>query len=392
MGKVFNVTGACIPELHYMVDIHSRLEEIKRLVDGGAYFTVNRARQYGKTTILTALKQFLDGRYIVLYLDFQFLSQANFKTEEAFVRAFTRELLQAARKEDMQEETEKQLEKIVSGSGNECDLGSLFFILSDWCAVTDRPIVLIIDEVDSASNNQVFLDFLSQLRGYYIHRTIRASFQSVILAGVYDIKNMKSKIRTDDGHKVNSPWNIAAYFEVVMSFSKEGIEGMLYQYEYDHHTGMDIKAVAGMIYDYTSGYPFLVSRICKLIDEKVAGSRAFPDLSSAWSEQGCLEAVRILLTEKNTLFESLIGKIHDYKSLQKMLDDVLFGGRKLMYNPDDPAIDIAEMFGFVKNADGILTIANRLFETRLYNYFLSIRNSADNEIYAAASERRLSKR
>ena len=48
--KRFNVTGACDPQLHYMVDIKDRLEEIKKLIDQGAYFTINRARQYGKTT------------------------------------------------------------------------------------------------------------------------------------------------------------------------------------------------------------------------------------------------------------------------------------------------------------------------------------------------------
>ena len=48
MGKCFNVTGACDPQLHYMVDIKDRLAEIKELVDDGAYFTINRARQYGK--------------------------------------------------------------------------------------------------------------------------------------------------------------------------------------------------------------------------------------------------------------------------------------------------------------------------------------------------------
>ena len=37
---------------------------------------------------------------------------------------------------------------------------------------------------------------------------------------------------------------------------------MLTQYETDHHTGMDVSYAASRIRDYTSGYPFLVSRIC----------------------------------------------------------------------------------------------------------------------------------
>ena len=31
--KVFNTTGLCVPELHYMVDLSARLREIQRMVD-----------------------------------------------------------------------------------------------------------------------------------------------------------------------------------------------------------------------------------------------------------------------------------------------------------------------------------------------------------------------
>ena len=79
----------------------------------------------------------------------------------------------------------------------------------------------------------------------------------------------------------NSPWNIAADFDVVMSFSCQEIGGMLAEYEQDWHTGMDAAEMAGLLDDYTSGYPYLVSRLCKLIDEKVAGGPDFPDKSAA---------------------------------------------------------------------------------------------------------------
>lgn len=51
MKKRFNITGLCVPEKHYMVDISSRLEEIRELIDEGAYFSINRARQYGWCSI-----------------------------------------------------------------------------------------------------------------------------------------------------------------------------------------------------------------------------------------------------------------------------------------------------------------------------------------------------
>ena len=60
--KVFNTTAVCVPEKHYMVDLSERVKEIKRFVDDGKYFTINRARQYGKATTITALKKVLYSR------------------------------------------------------------------------------------------------------------------------------------------------------------------------------------------------------------------------------------------------------------------------------------------------------------------------------------------
>ena len=50
--KEFNVTGSCNPAWHYMVDTSTRFEAIIRYIETGKYFTINRARQFGKTTTL----------------------------------------------------------------------------------------------------------------------------------------------------------------------------------------------------------------------------------------------------------------------------------------------------------------------------------------------------
>lgn len=246
----------------------------------------------------------------------------------------------------------------------------------------------MIDEVDSATNNQVFLDFLSQLRGYYLKRNKLPIFQSVILAGVYDVKNMKRKIRPDDEHKTNSPWNIAADFNVEMSFSAAGIAGMLRDYETDHLTGMDIDEIAGLIYDYTSGYPYLVSRICKLIDERLAGSEEFPTEADAWTKTGLMETVNMLLSERNSLFESLGGKLIDYPQLQSTLYSLLFGGKTIVYNVYDEAVNIAIMFGFVKKQGRNIAVANRIFEISLYDYFLTSLEAQNSPLFQAASDDR----
>ena len=96
--KEFNTTGKCIPSKHYMVDLSERVREITKLVDAGKYFTINRARQYGKTTTIAFLTNYLKAEYDVLSLDFQKISNAAFQSEEAFVQAFSRQVLARGKK------------------------------------------------------------------------------------------------------------------------------------------------------------------------------------------------------------------------------------------------------------------------------------------------------
>lgn len=54
--KKFNTTGLCIPDKHYMVDTTDKINEIVKLIEDEEYFTINRSRQYGKTTTIYLLK------------------------------------------------------------------------------------------------------------------------------------------------------------------------------------------------------------------------------------------------------------------------------------------------------------------------------------------------
>ncbi|MCD7883387.1 MAG: AAA-like domain-containing protein [Lachnospiraceae bacterium] len=380
MGKIFNTEGYCDPGLHYMVDLSGRLAEIKTMVDAGKYFAINRGRQYGKTTILYALAEYLREEYLVISLDFQGLSQADFETEERFAAAFSRQMLFLA--DGLPDEIVRELTGYAEGQVKNMTLSMLFFPLAKLCRISKKKVVLLIDEVDSASNNQVFLDFLAQLRFYYLKRRSIPTFQTVILAGVYDIRNLKRKIRPEDDHKENSPWNIFAKFDIDMSFSSEDVAAMLRQYESDYHTGMDIKEMSGAIISYTSGYPFLVSCLCKYLDEKIAGTTKFQDKSAAWTKEGLLEAVKLLENESNALFQSMKKKLNDYPELRKCLYDLLFTGKPVLYSSMGDSVEIAAMFGFIKNQDGTAVISNRIFETVLYSWFMS-EEYAGSRIYDA---------
>ncbi len=380
MAKTFNIAGYCEPKLNYMIDLTSRLAKIKAMVDAGMYFTINRARQFGKTTILTALADYLKTDYEIIYMDFQTMSSVSFESEQSFVAAFSEELLDLTT--ELPEDIREKLTAFTEGADCMRSLQILFKVLKSWCAKSVKRIVLIIDEVDTASNDQVFVDFLAQLRAGYMRRMRTPVFHSVILAGVYDVRSIKRKIRPDGEHLENSPWNIAAKFNVDMSFSVEDIAGMLSEYEQDYCTGMDIGMISDMIYACTSGYPYLVSALCKYMDEEVAGTSRFKDKKSAWTLEGFYEAERMIVKEDNTLYQSMIRKLKLYPTLRTMLYELLFTGKPIPYTATNDYMKDAVMLGFIRNESDNAVIFNQIFESVLYNYFIS-EEFASSRLYQA---------
>ena len=267
MKKEFNITGSCNPQWHYMVDSKKRFKAIEDLIDAGEYFTINRARQYGKTTTLYMIWRRLSERYIVVPMSFEGLGDSPFTSEEAFVKTYSNLM---GRYLTSQKENDALVGIWQNNTAKSMD--ELALLITDFCREAPKPVVVTIDEVDKSSDNQLFLNFLGMLRNRYLERDLQgmsSTFHSVILAGVYDVKNLKVKLRPEAEKKYNSPWNIAADFNIDMTFHPEEIAQMLSDYEKDEHTGMDIPAVSEEIYKYTTGYPFLVSKICKVIDEQL---------------------------------------------------------------------------------------------------------------------------
>lgn len=375
MRRYFNTEGQCEPDIHYMVNLDGRLRQIKEfLVDRGKYFVINRGRQYGKTTMLRALADYLKEDYTVISLDFQEIGTEEFQDTFVFTRTFARLLIRAfsvGNTEDMAEsELIGQLERFAR-KGADFTLGELFAHISRICEASSKPVVMMIDEVDSASNNQVFIDFLAFLRSYYLDRKNKPTFWSVILAGVYDVKNLKMKMRPDAEHQYNSPWNIAADFDIHMSFAADEIAVMLREYEEDQHTGMDINEIAAQIYEYTSGYPYLVSRICKSLDERVPRIHGFENPGFAWTKGGITEAVKLLLKENTSLFDSMVKQLDLYQDLRKMIEDLLYQGKSIPFSLQVKSVNLGCMFGFLKEEKGRVAIANRIFEMVLLNMFIA---------------------
>ena len=368
--KRFNVTGLCVPDKHYMVDISGKLAQIRELIDDEHYFTINRARQYGKTTTLLALERALDGEYVVASISFEGLGDESFESPEVFCITFM-EIVQKALTFTSAEK--EYIDSWLNKDANNFTLLSSH--ITEMCK--DKRLVLLIDEVDKTSNNRVFLNFLSMLRTKYLARNGGKdyTFHSVILAGVYDIKAIKLKImREEAGSMVreevktyNSPWNIAVDFDVDMSFSAPEIATMLADYENDHHTGMDITAVSEEIRRFTSGYPFLVSRVCQYIDEKMGAGN--------WTVSGVRTAVKKITFLKNLLFDDIFKNMENDRKVYDFMYNLLIVGNIRRVSKYDPVVELCSMYGFITiDSGGTAHISNMIFENVMVDYFISIKH------------------
>ena len=364
MQREFNITGICVPNMHYMVDISEKVEKIYKLVAGGKYFTINRGRQYGKTTTINRLRKRLvvDGSYICISISFQYTDNQMFADAKGFCHGLLTRIHRALSLEH-KEEANLWLDENVTS------LQQLDLFITERC--TGKKIVLIIDESDEASNNELFVLFLKMLRDKYLQRNAGDdfSFQSVILAGVYDVRNLKQKLILSGKYMpsqgesmMNSPWNIAIDFKIDMSFSVKEIETMLVEYENDHHKGMSISEIAQEIRFYTNGYPYLVSRICWLIET---------ELDRNWTIEGVKEAIKLILLEDSTLFDDLFKKIEENRALSDLMYDLAVGRIQYPSNADSPVVKFGLMFGFLSKDSESLTIHNRIFEIRIADYFVT---------------------
>jgi AAA-like domain/PD-(D/E)XK nuclease superfamily len=364
MEKKFNVTGKCIASKHYMADVSAKMEETLKLIRQGEYFIINRPRQYGKTTTLYSIEDalLLTGDYIVFNISFEGIGNDPFKSEKKFSKVFVSLLNEYAEYQvpSLQTWLQERAAKIK-------DLSELSQFISQMHKQVPQKIVLLIDEVDQSSNNDIFIKFLAMLRNKFLSRDRLPTFHSVVLAGVHDVKSLKLKIRPDSEAKYNSPWNIAADYKVDMNFHPHEIQYMLDDYVKERGVSMDTSTMSfGLVY-YTSGYPFLVSRLCKILDEEVLPTKT----EQSWTLNDLAWAVKRLVNESNTNFETQIKNLENHPELYELIYGLAIEGEFRSYNIHNPVIQLALLYGLLTNKEGRLAIHNRIYNELIVNYMTS---------------------
>ena len=362
MEKEFNVTGLCFPDQHYMADVSKKLEDAIKMVEKGLYFIINRPRQYGKTTTLYSLSDiFTKKKYIVFNMSFEGIGNLMFSDEKAFSQGFVGLL------GEMVAESAPVYKNWFDKEAQGVDsLKLLSILITELANKADKKLILLIDEVDQSSNNELFILFLAMLRNKYLQRSRFKTFHSVVLAGVYDVKSLKLKLRPEDEKKLNSPWNIAAEFKVDMNFQPSEIKPMLEEYAADKGVKMDTQKVADRLFYYTSGYPFLVSKLCKMLDEDFMPQKIVRE----WISEDIDTAVQKLIREDNTNFDSVIKTLENNPNLYELVYNMLVISEQGDYNIYDPIVHLGLLHGIFRNGQGV-RIHNRIYQELIYHYMTS---------------------
>ncbi len=360
--KEFNDTGLCVPHLHYMANRSLKIARMLKLVEKGKYFTINRPRQYGKTTLLYLLEKELEKQgYFVFKISFEGIGDRVFTSEELFAPSFLRMLHNGI------DYTDNPLSSFLLNHIEQVhSFQDLSQVITQLAASAEKKIVLEIDEVDKSSNNQLFLSFLGMLRAKYLMQIEGkdTTFFSVILAGVHDVKNLKLKIRPEDDQKYNSPWNIAANFSEDLSLDTSEIESMLDDFISQNSIQVNAKEIAGQLHYFTSGHPFLVSRICKIIDETIQPTEH-------WNLNHIEKALQLLLKEDNSNFQSLVKTLENNHDLYDIIYRIVMEGETVVYNLYNPIVEQGVTYGILRDQGGRAIVHNRIYEQLIYDYMAS---------------------
>ena len=130
--------GTYRPNEHYMVDITDRLEIIRKMVSKGDYFCINRGRQYGKTTTLEALSDYLKNDNSVFSISFEGLDDDTFATASTVGLEFLNLLLMEASVNGASEDVKNLLEDAISSEGDKLSTTDFTRIIYRLCSISGK--------------------------------------------------------------------------------------------------------------------------------------------------------------------------------------------------------------------------------------------------------------
>ncbi|KJJ86100.1 ATPase domain protein, prokaryote domain protein [Candidatus Omnitrophus magneticus] len=344
--RYFNTTGFCMPERHYMVDPLRNQKIIFDLIEKTQYFTIHAPRQTGKTTLLHELAHRLnkEGNYISVV----------FSVESAGYRSITEETANLKIINSLYESCElfisKELWPKKSLADEKCSLQTY---LNNWAGSQKKPIVLLLDEIDSLYDD-VLVSVLRQLRNGFQGRP--KHFPSTIaLVGLRDVREYKTKVRPSEvSLGSGSPFNIKAESILLGTWTKEEIAELYSQHTKD--TGQIFsKKVIDRIYELTGGQPWLVNAVANEIVEKILKSDYTKKITLAHAE----EAKENLIARRDTHLDSLLDKLKEPRV--KNIVSAIINGDSLVYDNFNDDLRYVIDLGIIRKEKYDIIFSNEIY-------------------------------
>ncbi len=326
--RYFNTAGPAKRENHYRLPPLQRfdLDELLRLIDQEKYFVLHAPRQTGKTTCLLALRDHLNqaGRYRCLYFNVE-PGQAARGMVAATVRTVLDEAAIWARTTFGEPLLDDIRSQVLQNSGPHSILGDALAI---WAQREEKPLVLLIDEIDTLIGDGL-ISVLRQLRAGYPRRP-RHFPQCVILCGVRDVRDYRIHTSSQEIVTGGSAFNIKAESLRLGDFSDSEVEA-LYQ-QHVQETGQVITSSAlERIWDLTQGQPWLVNALGY---ECCFRSKQGQDRSRQVTVEMVDEAKENLILRRETHLDQLADKLREDR-VRRVLEPLLAGEGEPERIPDD---------------------------------------------------------
>ena len=350
--RFFNTTGPVVPADHYHVPPLDRINlgQVRRLIAEKRYFVLHAPRQTGKTSALLALRDLLnaEGRHRCLYINVEGGQAARENVEQA-MRAVLSEMARRSRLTLDDDYLDDVWPGILEKHG---PTGALSEALTTWCQAHSKPLVLLVDEIDSLVGDGL-LSVLRQLRAGYDQRP--ADFpQSVILCGVRDVRDYR--IHSASANAVitgGSAFNIKARSLRLGDFDEDQVHALLRQHTQE--TGQAFKEDAlEAVWNRTLGQPWLVNALAY---EAVCEGEAAGDRSRPVSEPEIAAAQEALILRRETHLDQLADKLQEER-VRRVVEPLLAGAVGTQSSAGD--IEYVRDLGLLAR-DAPLRIANPIY-------------------------------
>ena len=350
--RFFNTSGPVVAAKHYCIPPLERLDlrGILQLVGRERYFVLHAPRQTGKTSILLALKDELNrsGGYRCVYINVE-VGQAAREDVGAATRSILNHTARRARSTLNDDFVASIRPEALARAG---PYNAFEEVLGRWAEADERPLVLLIDEIDALIGDTL-LSVLRQLRaGYDQHPS--GFPQSVVLCGVRDVRDYR--IHSSTGKSIvtgGSAFNIKSESLRLGDFSPQEVEALLAQHT--RETGQVFDPDAGeAIWTLTRGQPWLVNALAY----QACFRGEDPDRSRPVTFDVVRDAGEQLVLRRDTRLDQLADKLREER-VRRVVEPVLSGETPAGGIPDDD-VDYARDLGLIAR-DGPIRIANPIY-------------------------------